>query len=179
MPTLERAKVANASEVDSMIGTSNWTIYGQGSFGQLSHLNIQWIEGTHHGFPVCKQSGVVFRELTRGKNPDDLRINEDSSVHYSRSIVSGSDLFTIDLMVSIDALEVLTSFVRVPKGVICKYSKKQRSHSDFNYYYYKVSSWSLFVGRLFGKRAVDYFISEDLFGTRGRSHTSNRGKKLR
>lgn len=60
MAILQRTNVVNATEVDSMIGTTNWTVIGEGSFGKLSFVQLRWIEGTYKGFPLCKWSSVFF-----------------------------------------------------------------------------------------------------------------------
>lgn len=73
MTHLKREQIANADEVDAMLGTTHWKAEARGTYGDLDAVSIKWIDGTHRGYPVQREAETMHSVMTPGISADDDR----------------------------------------------------------------------------------------------------------
>lgn len=145
MDILDRDQVINAADVDGMIGTSRWTVRVRGSFGRPQSVSLEWIEGTHNGYMICRQAEMQFYVKRRGRSPDE--IYEDKHVQDAqrqRSSIGEYEIFTNNLLIAITAFSqefVIQNYLCVPTGEAMNVYNR-----------YPIGRFRLWLGKILGSQ---------------------------
>lgn len=171
MTILSRDQVSNAANVDGMLGASQWTarITRDRNAGEV--VSLEWIDGTYRGravqreaktshrvdvkgrsrYDVAREKAKLEREKARQDGTADARRYHDEH-RYDECRHDHYEIYTIGLVVRIDTLTDIDTYLLVPEGETTAHQRKWSIRSRDGFHHCRIGRLRLLVGRLLGRR---------------------------
>lgn len=136
---LKRNQIVNASDIDSMIGTQNWTM-GNGDLRPTSDkVILRWIAGMYNGRPIYKYAKVTYQlsDLSKVITRDNIQK------------VGIKDIYVQNLTIVFLSLNDIQTYTAIPFKEFERIPQQKVVFVDDKYYYLKIGKIKLFLNKLF------------------------------
>lgn len=94
---LDRGQIANAVEIDQKLGTTNWTVRAEGSYGDVKTVHVRWLEDAGTERQTKRGGEALFRIITPGRRPRGCSISQ-------------SDVWTTDLVTELSTFHKVGNY---------------------------------------------------------------------